>query len=107
MDKMEKSILEMVKHQKPYNVAWRLIDEGLRMIMERNDDLSNHDLRKKHRKLRFLGKLVEKLCKKVDKRIEEVEVGRIEIEEVESDELDELLENYRRERIEIDINFDC
>ena len=60
------------------DAAWNTIDEGLKDLMDNNDQLSDRELIGKSKRLRHLGKFVETLAKRVDERIREgVAVGAI------------------------------
>jgi len=72
--------------------AWKMIDEGLRSLMDRNDELTDKQLIAKSRRLRHLAKFLETLAKRIDERIKGVKVGSI----------DPLFEAFFKARAEVD-----
>lgn len=75
--------------------AWDTVDVGLKDLMHKNDELELPSLVVKSRRLRHLGRFVEKLAKRVDERIREnINPGPIQ----------ELFDRYQFERTEIDKN---
>ncbi len=60
-------------------MAWQTVDVGLKDLMRNNDELELPELRAKTRRLRHLGKFIERLAKRVDERIRDgVKPGDIE-----------------------------
>lgn len=77
------------------DTAWEKLDSALVALMEKNDELSDRELRAKSRRLRHLAKFTEILAKRVDERIREsVSPGPIQ----------PLFDKFTRERLEIDAN---
>ena len=73
--------------------AWTTVDVGLKDLMNRNDELELPELVAKSRRLRHLGRFIEKLAKRVDERIRDgVKPGDIQ----------ELFLQYQSERQAID-----
>lgn len=58
--------------------AWITIDEGLKALMAKNDELSDSELKSKSKRLKCLGDFAETLRKRVGERIKGMKVGDIE-----------------------------
>ena len=72
--------------------AWITIDEGLKDLMDKNDELSDGELMAKSKRLKHLADFAETLRLRVNERIKGVKVGPIE----------PLFEAFLKARAEVD-----
>lgn len=75
--------------------SWGMIDENLKNLMSKNDELPDQELRAKSKRLAHLARFCKTLSKRVDERLQDgVKQGSIST----------LFDKYQTERKAVDFN---